>query len=100
MLAVSTGAANPRLSGALPEKDAADWRSDLRFLESEIARVHPNPYHAVSRAKLHAAFEKLEARLPKLDPRITARGFLPRSRWSSPRVTLSTIATRFSRRSS
>ena len=64
MLALSTEAAKPPPSGTLSEKDAADWKSDLRFLESEIVRVHPNPYHAVHPEALHAAFEDLETRLP------------------------------------
>ena len=67
MLAASTGAANPSASGLLSEKDAADWKNDLGFLETEIARVHPNPFHAVSRDALHAAFVDLEKRLPKID---------------------------------
>src|SRR5438045_269987 len=66
MLAVATAAAAPSPSDTLSETDAADWKSDLRFLESEIVRVHPNPFHAVRPDVLHAAFEDLEGHLPKM----------------------------------
>jgi hypothetical protein len=67
MLLFSTSAGAPPLSGTLSQEDAAGWRSDLVFLESEIIRVHPNPFHAVPRAVFKAAIEDLAGRLPALD---------------------------------
>jgi hypothetical protein len=39
---------------------------DVELLLQELERIHPNPYHAVSRAELHAAAAQLVARLPQL----------------------------------
>jgi len=38
----------------------------LVFLATEIPHIHPNPYHAVPKAKLDFAFRQLEGRLPFL----------------------------------
>jgi Peptidase family S41 len=42
-------------------------RGDVELLLQELERIHPNPYHAVSRAELRAAADELNARLPSLN---------------------------------
>ena len=58
------------LAVAAAERSTAvspDVRADIEFLLQELERIHPNPYHAVSRAELHAAASQLIARLGELD---------------------------------
>jgi hypothetical protein len=40
---------------------------DVEHYLAELERIHPNPYHAVSRAEYRAAADRLIARLPELD---------------------------------
>jgi hypothetical protein len=40
--------------------------SDIEHYLAELERIHPNPYHAVSRAEYRAAADRLIARLPSL----------------------------------
>ena len=61
------GAAAPTAPNLLSKNEVAGWQNDLKFLETEIVRVHPNPFHSVSRETLRSAFEDLEKRLPKMD---------------------------------
>jgi hypothetical protein len=52
------------------ERSAAvspDARGDVELLLQELERIHPNPYHAISRAELRAAADELGARLPSLN---------------------------------
>ena len=42
-------------------------RGDIELFLTELERIHPNPYHAVSRTDLRAAADELIARLPALD---------------------------------
>lgn len=44
-----------------------DARNDVELLLTELERIHPNPYHAVSRAEMRAAADDLNARLSGLD---------------------------------
>jgi Peptidase family S41 len=44
-----------------------DARGDVELLLQELERIHPNPFHAVSRAELHGAASQLIARLGELD---------------------------------
>jgi hypothetical protein len=71
LLSLSVGFFAPPLgakpcSSCLSAASVADWRSDLTFLEAEIIRIHPNPFHAVTRSVFHAAFGRLQTRLPEL----------------------------------
>jgi Peptidase family S41 len=42
-------------------------RNDIELFLQELERIHPNPYHAVSRAVMRAAADELSARLPTLN---------------------------------
>jgi hypothetical protein len=53
-LAGSTAAAPPAVAG------------DVELYLSELERIHPNPYHAISRSDYRAAADRLIARLPDL----------------------------------
>lgn len=54
VLAGSTAAAPPAVA------------QDVELYLAELERIHPNPYHAVSRAEYRAAADRLIARLPQL----------------------------------
>lgn len=51
------------LAAAAPPETA----SDIEHYLVELERIHPEPYHAVSRAEYRAAADRLIARLPELD---------------------------------
>jgi hypothetical protein len=56
------------LAGAQPSAGVRpEARGDLELLVRELERIHPNPYHSISRAELRAAADALAARLPELD---------------------------------
>jgi Peptidase family S41 len=58
------------LAAGATERSAAvspDARNDIELLLTELERIHPNPYHAVSREEMRAAADELNARLPALD---------------------------------
>jgi peptidase S41-like protein len=58
------------LAVAAAERSTAvspDARGDVELLIQELERIHPNPYHAVSRAEMHAAASQLISRLAELD---------------------------------
>jgi hypothetical protein len=44
-----------------------DARADVELLIQELERIHPNPYHSVSRDEFHAAARQLSSRLPELN---------------------------------
>ncbi len=44
----------------------ADTAGDVRTLVTELERLHPDPYHAISRAEFHRAADDLAARAPGL----------------------------------
>ena len=46
--------------------DPAKWREDLRFLQTELPRVHKNAFHAMTREQFDAAVADLDARIPQL----------------------------------
>ena len=50
---------------AAPAK--SDASSDVRFLMSEIRRIHPNPFHATPEPVFQAAADDLAARAPSLN---------------------------------
>jgi hypothetical protein len=52
------GAAEPAVPGAA---------SDVRLLADELERIHPNPYHAVSREEFRRQVDELAARADGLD---------------------------------
>lgn len=58
-----------------PDLDQVEgWRFDLRFLRSEMERLHPNLYHATPKKDFDAAFAALEGDLANLDnAQISAR---------------------------
>jgi hypothetical protein len=45
---------------------AADAAGDVRTLVAELERIHPDPYHSISRADFHRAADDLAARAPGL----------------------------------
>ena len=51
------------LAAAAPPETA----SDVALYLTELERIHPNPYHATSKADYRAAADRLIARLPELD---------------------------------
>ena len=51
------------LAAAAPPETA----SDVELYLTELERIHPNPYHAISKAEYRAAADRLIARLPELD---------------------------------
>jgi hypothetical protein len=42
-------------------------RGDVNLLIRELERIHPDPYHSISRAELRATADRLIAKLPELD---------------------------------
>ncbi|HKH30807.1 MAG TPA: hypothetical protein VKA45_07120 [Gaiellaceae bacterium] len=50
------------LAGAAPA--SVDTPADVRTLVAEIERMHPNPYHYLSRAEFHGAADEFAARAP------------------------------------
>jgi hypothetical protein len=59
--------AAPRVTAAPPKQlSAAEWRTDLHFLASELERRHKNLFHTVSREAFAAAVAGLDARIPTL----------------------------------
>jgi hypothetical protein len=61
--AVACALAACGLAAAAPPKTASDVESYL----AELERIHPDPYHAISKADYRAAADRLIARLPGLD---------------------------------
>jgi hypothetical protein len=51
---------------AEPRNRDDGWRHDLRFLQSEIARLHVNVGQSAPRESLDAAFDALDARVPSV----------------------------------
>ena len=51
------------LAAAAPPETA----SDVELYLTELERIHPSPYHAISKADYRAAADRLIARLPELD---------------------------------
>jgi len=49
------------LAGAAPAA-SVDTSADVRTLVAELERMHPNPYHSVSRTKFHRAADEVAAR--------------------------------------
>ncbi|HEY3813046.1 MAG TPA: hypothetical protein VGL66_07450 [Caulobacteraceae bacterium] len=53
----------PALTGALT---ADQWRQDLHVLAAQIEKVHPRPFHQVTRSDFEAAVAKLDASIPSM----------------------------------
>lgn len=51
----------------LSDATRAGWRADLRFLRSEIERLHPDPFRTHPREQWDLATATLEQQLPRLD---------------------------------
>jgi len=45
---------------------AEQWRDDLRFMASEMPKVHKNLFHTISHAQFDSAVQLLDARIPSL----------------------------------
>lgn len=56
--------AEPRADAAALTK--ADWRSDLAFARAELPKRHANLWHTLSPAAWHAAFDRLERDVDRL----------------------------------
>ena len=57
-----------RHADAGPSRMSADaWRQDLRFLASEMERLHPDLFYAVTREELAGAVFELDQAIPELD---------------------------------
>ena len=54
---------------------AADWRADLRALVGDLTRVHPDPFHATSKARFDAAVAALADSIPGLPAHRIVMGF-------------------------
>ena len=54
---------------------SAEWREDLHFLAAEMARLHRNLYHQVSRQQFDSAVGDLDARIPTLSREQILGGF-------------------------
>ena len=55
-------------SGASPAQalSAEQWRADLRALATELPRVHPNAFHAITKEDWNRAVAALDAAIPKM----------------------------------
>jgi hypothetical protein len=62
-VAVTFALAACGLAAAAPPETA----SDVELYLTELERIHPSPYHAISKADYRAAADRLIARLPELD---------------------------------
>jgi hypothetical protein len=62
-VAVTFALAACGLAAAAPPEAA----SDVELYLTELERIHPSPYHAISKADYRAAADRLIARLPELD---------------------------------
>lgn len=51
----------------LPRLTAEQWRADIRFLASEIARHHRDPYHAITKSEFDGRVGALVGRVPDAD---------------------------------
>src|SRR4051794_9735595 len=49
---------------------ATDWSSDLDLLRREVAKMHPNAFHATTREAFEASIEKLTRDAPSLPPHV------------------------------
>ncbi len=54
---------------------SAQWREDLHFMAAEMARLHRNLYHQVSREQFDSAVADLDARIPRLSREQILAGF-------------------------
>ena len=54
-------------AAAMPSGEAGNWRSDLRYMASELEKTHKNLYHTVSRKDFAALVAGLELRIPSLE---------------------------------
>jgi hypothetical protein len=61
--AVTIALAACGLAAAAPPETA----SDVELYLTELERIHPSPYHAISKAEYRAAADRLIGRLPELD---------------------------------
>src|SRR5215218_5787207 len=61
-VSVSQTAAAP----AVAKIDAEKWRTDLKFMASEMEIRHKNLFHTMSREKFEAAVNALDRRIPTL----------------------------------
>src|SRR6476646_6960223 len=48
------------------EMTAEKWREDLRYLATEMPRVHKNMFHSISPEQFNAAVQQLDQRIPTL----------------------------------
>lgn len=53
----------------------AEWREDLHFMAAEMARLHRNLYHQVTREQFDSAVSDLDSRIPMLSRRQILAGF-------------------------
>ena len=42
------------------------WRDALHYLAEEVSRVHPHPFHGVTRQQFDAAVAQVDAKIPAL----------------------------------
>ena len=65
MLSAGSISAQPNPS---PKLSTEQWQQDLRYLAARLPVVHPNLFHRVSRKDFDAAVERLNRRIPELEP--------------------------------
>jgi hypothetical protein len=63
------------ISPSVDTLTSAEWREDLHFMAAEIARLHRNVYHQVTRQQFDSAVADLDARIPTLSREQILTGF-------------------------
>jgi hypothetical protein len=63
---VSESAPTPEEPTSVPHLTSEQWRQDLRYLATELAKRHKNAFHQVSREQFEKAVNELDARIPTL----------------------------------
>lgn len=56
----------PEAPTSVPHLTSEQWRQDLRYLATELAKKHKNAFHQVSREQFEKAVNELDARIPTL----------------------------------
>ena len=63
---VSESTPTPEAPTSVPHLTSEQWRQDLRYLATELAKRHKNAFHQVSREQFEKAVNELDARIPTL----------------------------------
>jgi hypothetical protein len=55
------------IGGAAPDANAADWRTDIDVIATELPKRHPDPFQVVPKSAFDAALAQVKAELPGRD---------------------------------